>query len=319
MQNKLTASPAHDWLFSSHRQHPLQISFQLSPRARRAGIFIACANLGLLLFPASLSCDPYASTWVLGQKSSLRLIAAGGGLPQGYYRAGIEIRLEPGALTYWRMPGGAGIPPVFSFEGSENAAGIAVTYPVPARIDEDGTEAFGYLGGVTFPLHVTPMDAARPVLLAVTLSYAVCAKICLPAKAGARLILDPGQADNAASPEAAAIAAAEAAVPQRLTPQQASAKMVINRDKTAASPTWLLSPRSDAQDLFAEAPPGWYFETRRSSRPDEFLIIAAEQPQADSQPVTRSINKASVQVTLTLKGELQSYEFAVDLDTASPQ
>jgi len=248
---------------------------------------------------------------VPGQKSSLRLIAAGGGAPQGFYRAGIEIHLDPGALTYWRMPGGAGVPPVFSYEGSANVASIAVSYPAPVRIDEDGTEAFGYRDSVTFPVHVTPKDASRPVLLAVNLSYAVCASICLPSKAQARLTLNPDQKASDASPEASAIAAAEAEVPLRLTPQQRDAKVTINRDKTAPLPTWRLSPRTGAADLFAEAPPGWYFETRKSGRPDEFLIVAVEQPQAASQ----ADRKASIPLTLTLKGEPQSYEFAIDLDT----
>lgn len=250
-----------------------------------------------------------------GQKSSLRLIAAGGGPPQGFYRAGIEIRLDPGALTYWRMPGGAGVPPVFSFEGSVNAAGIAVSYPAPMRFDEEGTEAFGYRGSVTFPLHVTPKDAARPVLLAVTLSYAVCARICLPAKAEARLTLDPALEADATGEGATAIAAAEAEVPLRLTPQQRDAKVAIDRDKTAAAPAWRLSSNGDVQDVFAEAPPGWYFETRKSSRPGEFLIVAVEKPHGDGQ----SNSGAPLPVTLTLKSERQSYEFPVDLDAAATQ
>jgi DsbC/DsbD-like thiol-disulfide interchange protein len=314
MRHKLKAPPDNDWLISLHRHLPLQISFQPSNRAWRVVVLFACVNLSPLLFPARLSCDPYASTWVSGQKSSLRLIAAGGPL-LGFYRVGIEIRLDPGALTYWRMPGGAGVPPVFSFEGSANADGIAVSYPAPMRMDEDGTEAFGYRGSVMFPLHVTPKDATRPVLLVVNLSYAVCARICLPAKAEARLSLDPNQEASDASKGATAIAAAEAEVPLRLTPQQRDTKVAINRDKTAPLPTWRLSTQSNVQDLFAEAPPGWYFETRKSGRPDEFLIVAVEEPQADSQ----SDRKASVPVTLTLKGEPQSYEFVVDLDAASPQ
>ena len=314
VRHKWVNAPANDWPKSLHQYFPLQISFQPSNRVWRAVILLACANLAPLLFPSNVFCDPYASAWAAGPKSSVRLIAAGGGPQQGFYRAAIEIRLDPSALTYWRMPGGAGVPPVFSFEGSENAADIAVSYPVPARMDEDGTEAFGYRGGVTFPLYVTPKDAARPVLLAVSLSYAVCARICLPAKAEARLRLTR---DLEASPEAPAIAAAEAAVPLRLTPRQRDAKLTIARDKTAASPTWLLSIHSggpelrNVQDLFVEGPPGWYFETRKTDRPDAFSIIAVEKPAADSQ--------ASVPVTLTLKGEQRSYEFAVDLDAASPQ
>ena len=293
-----------------HRHHSLQISFQPSTHVWATGLFFACANLAQLFFPTSVSCDPYASTWVSGQKSSLRLIAAGSDAPHDYYRAGIEIRLDPGALTYWRTPGGAGVPPVFSFEGSANTAGITVFYPVPDRVNEDGTEAFGYRDSVTFPLHVTPKDATRPVLLAVNLSYAVCARICLPAKAEARLTLDPNHKSRADSQEATAIAAAEAAVPRLLSPQQRDALVTLTRDKTAPSPTWRLATSSDAQDLFAEGPPGWYFETRKLGRPGEFLIIAVEKPQAEGQ--------APVPVTLTLKGERQSYEFGVNLDSLSP-
>jgi DsbC/DsbD-like thiol-disulfide interchange protein len=244
---------------------------------------------------------------VSGQKSSLRLIAAGGGPPQSFYRAGIEIRLDPGALTYWRTPGVAGVPPVFSFEDSANASDIVVSYPAPTRIDEDGTEAFGYRDRVIFPVRVTPKDAARPVLLVLNVDYAVCSRICLPVKAEARLTLLPAPKTGSLSPEAAAIAAADAAVPLRLTREQRDAKVAIARDETAPTPTWRLSPRGGGvQDLFAEAPQGWYFETRKSSRPDEFLIVEVEKPRPDS--------RKSVPVILTLRNEQQSYEFAVDLD-----
>jgi DsbC/DsbD-like thiol-disulfide interchange protein len=289
---------------------PMQMSFQPSHLAWRAGVLFACASLSPLLFPASLHCDPYASTWASGQKSSLRLIAAGGGPPQSFYRAGIEVRLDPGALTYWRMPGGAGVPPIFSFEGSANASDIVVSYPAPMRIDEDGTEAFGYRGRVIFPVRVTPKDAPRPVLLVLNVSYAVCSRICLPAKAEARLTLLPAPESGTISPEAAAIAAAEAAVPLRLTPEQRDAKVAITRDETAPTPTWRLSPRGGGvQDLFAEAPPGWYFETRKSASPDEFLIVEVEKPRTGS--------REPIPVILTLRNERQSYEFAVDLDAAS--
>ncbi|MGH6852435.1 MAG: protein-disulfide reductase DsbD domain-containing protein [Methylocella sp.] len=242
----------------------------------------------------------------------MRLIAAGGGGPHAAYRAGIEIRLDPGALTYWRMPGDAGVPPVFSFEGSANASDIEVSYPAPTRIDEDGTEAFGYRGRVIFPVRVTPKVATRPVLLVLNVSYAVCSRVCLPAKAEAKLTLLPAPraGSETTGSDAPAIAAAEAAVPLRLTREQRDAKVAITRDETAPAPTWRLAPRGGgAKDLFAEAPPGWYFETRKSGRPNEFLIVEVEKPRTGS--------RAPVPVILTLTNERQSYEFAVDLDAAS--
>jgi hypothetical protein len=134
--------------------------------------------------------------------------------------------------------------------------------------------------------------------------------MCLPAKAEAKLTLLPAQEAGTASPEAVAIAAAEAAVPLRLTPEQRDAKVAITPDETAPTPTWRLSSRGGGvQDLFAEAPPGWYFETRKSSRSDEFLIVEVEKP--------RTGRRAPIPVMLTLRNEQQSYEFAVDLDAAS--
>jgi DsbC/DsbD-like thiol-disulfide interchange protein len=164
---------------------------------------------------------------------------------------------------------------------------------------------------VIFPVRVTPEDAPRPVLLVLSVSYAVCSRICLPAKAEARLTLlpTPEAGTETPGPDSPAIAAAEAAVPLRLTPEQRDAKVAITRDKTAPTPTWRLAARGGAQDLFAEAPPGRYFETRKSSRPDEFLIVEVEKP--------RSHSRAPVTVILTLRNEHQSYEFAVDLDATS--
>jgi DsbC/DsbD-like thiol-disulfide interchange protein len=310
MQNKFWALSFSDWLHSFHRHPPLQISFQISTPIRHAMMLFACANLSFLIFTASVDGAPYASTWVSGQKSSLRLIAADRISAQGFYRAGLEIHLDPGALTYWRMPGGAGVPPIFSFEGSANAASIDVFYPAPTRIDEDGTEAFGYRDSVTFPIHVTPKDASRPVVLAVNLSYAVCLRLCLPSKAEVSLTLDPNQTASLASEEASTIAAAEAQIPVRLTPQQRDTKVKINRDVTALSPVWRLSPTTPAEDLFAEGQPGWYFETRKLDT-DAFLIEAVEQPEAAS----RTGSKAPIPVTLTLKGARESYEFGIDLET----
>jgi DsbC/DsbD-like thiol-disulfide interchange protein len=279
----------------------------------RVGIIIACASLLQLQFPGAGRCDPYTSRWAAGPKSALRLIAAGGGPPDSAYRAGVEIHLDPGAFTYWRMPGSAGISPEFSFEGSANAAEITVTYSAPVRIVDDGVEVFGYRDHVIFPLLIKPQDAASPVRLVLTLSYGVCAALCLPGKGEATLTFFPGDSGTAsANPEARLVAAADALVPVRLSPQERGAKIAITRDETAPLPSWRFSLRADtAQDLFAEAPPGWYFDTRATAQPNEFLIVEADRPRDGSSK--------RPPVVLTVKNERQSYEFSVDLDAASDQ
>lgn len=253
----------------------------------------------------------------------MRLISGAPSRP--FYSAGVEIRLDPGALTYWRTPGDAGAPPVFSFEGSDNVANVTILYPAPKRIDEAGTEAFGYSGEVTFPLHVSPKDETRPVNLALKMNYAVCERICLPSVAEAKLTLPPAiEAPGVTGVDSpVAIAAAEARVPVRLSPGERDKKISIIRDPGAAKPTWRLKIAKDdakddsrsqdagVEDLFAEAPEGWYYETRKSDRPNEFLIVEAERPRTETSVA------APVLLTLTRPG--RSYEFTVELQPATNQ
>ena len=158
------------------------------PRAARQGgplkAALAAALALLMTGSAARAADSFSTDWAQGAKSQARLIAAGGGL------AGFEIALAPGAITYWRDPGDSGLPPTLDFSGSENVAGVEALFPAPKRIKEaDGGEAFGYDGAVIFPLRIKPRDAAKPVRLALNADFAVCEKVCLPAKARLSLTL----------------------------------------------------------------------------------------------------------------------------------
>ena len=60
---------------------------------------------------------------------------------------------RPGAITYWRDPGDAGVPPTFDFAGSDNVANVEPVFPLPSGSpNPDGSEAFGYERGVILPL-----------------------------------------------------------------------------------------------------------------------------------------------------------------------
>lgn len=269
---------------------------------RRFGhlLFVGRFGLGVALCLVALTAksDPFSSPWS-GQetdKAQMRLIA--GGYYQGVYQAAAEIKLAPHAITYWREPGDAGVPPKFSFEGSENVANAEVLYPAPSRIDDQGIEAFGYRDDVVFPIRVTPRDAAKPVRLQLTVDYAVCDNICLPAKGEAELAL-PQSGDSA---ESATIETAQARVPLVLASKEVDEKIHIVADKGSASPTWLISWKGDAPviDLFAEAPDGWAFETHRGAD-GEFSLAAVQQPVLGAAQ--------RVPVRLTFVGPQKSYEF----------
>src|SRR6202521_3379719 len=129
-----------------------------------------------------------ASPWDGDARSAVRLVA--GNVPNGEtLRAGVELRLAAGWKTYWRYPGDSGVPPVFDFSKSENVKSVALSWPAPHRFTDEGGSSIGYKGGVVLPLRVVPENPRRPVTLRLDLDYAICERLCIPAKGSARLEL----------------------------------------------------------------------------------------------------------------------------------
>ena len=193
-----------------------------------------------------------ASPWIDDLNSSLRLIA--GSHTSDALTAGIEIKLKPGWHTYWRYPGDSGVPPRFSFPGSENVASVKVLYPAPqAIVDETGT-TIGYTDHVIFPLRLVPREKGKPVTLRLKADYAVCEKLCVPVEAKAELALPGGSAATDA-----AIAAAMARVPN---PESAAAAgLNAHRVTDTGKPLVfvdLTAPTGEPVQIFVEGPtPEW--------------------------------------------------------------
>ncbi|HTV35201.1 MAG TPA: protein-disulfide reductase DsbD domain-containing protein [Xanthobacteraceae bacterium] len=139
-----------------------------------------------------------ASEWQSEAHGAARLIA--GAMVKtptaAFLRAGIEIRLDPGWKTYWRYPGDSGVPPTFDFAGSQNVKSAIVEWPAPEEFpDGAGGHSIGYVGDVVLPVKVTPIDASRGTSLQLTLNYAMCGTLCLPAQAKLELPLTGKAAD----------------------------------------------------------------------------------------------------------------------------
>jgi DsbC/DsbD-like thiol-disulfide interchange protein len=239
------------------------------------GILFASALTLSTLGGPSLAADAFASDWATETKSQARLLAAGDRL------AGFEIRLAPGAITYWRDPGEAGLPPSFDFSGSDNVESVEPLFPAPKRIKEaDGSEAFGYDGSVIFPLRVTPRDAGKPITLALNADFGVCEKVCLPARARLRLTL-PGAASPFATQVEAALASVPRAVPAaefgELTPEGANGWRLCAPHEAGAQ-----------RDLFVEPPAGWWMTSAPApagSGRDCFGIRVGDKPKDAALPV----------------------------------
>jgi DsbC/DsbD-like thiol-disulfide interchange protein len=228
--------------------------------------------LALLVFApaAARAGDPFASDWAPSLKSRARLIADGAG------GAGFQVELSPGAITYWRDPGDAGVAPTFDFAGSENVAHAEIEFPAPTRLAEsDGGEAFGYEREVVFPIRVTVADSTRPAALSLSANYAVCEKICLPARAVLRLVLPSG----AGSPFADAIARSRARVPRAVDAAALGVDLTA-RDARDWRLCWAVAAEAP-NDLFVEPPPGWWLTTKAEAPTpgrDCFALTLREAP-----------------------------------------
>ena len=268
---------------------------------RAVGQKAAPLSITLLILGGGVhAADIDASDWSKGSTSAARLISSGG-LAGDHYAAGIEIKLDGNSLTYWRNPGDAGVPPVFSFAGSQNLGSTTVKYPAPKRFQEGGLDAFGYRENVIFPLDVTPIDRSKPVELALHLQYAACDKICIPAEARVKLRLNP---IAPAGPQAARIEAFAERLPKPAG--QPGAPLVRIVPQVDKKPSWTLSilPASDSADVFAESPEGWYFDTKAAGK--GFTLSLAQKP-ADAP-------NSAIEVTLTYVSDAGAYELKQRLD-----
>lgn len=146
------------------------------------------------------------SDWVSGYNSRVRLLAGADAAAAGQrVVAGVEIETKPDWKTYWRNPGDAGVPPAFDWSKSVNVAAAVVRYPAPQRLVDKGGVTIGYLGGVVFPVIVTPADPAKPVTLKLTIDYGVCKDICVPAQADLSLDIAAAGAGPMSAPLADAL------------------------------------------------------------------------------------------------------------------
>jgi DsbC/DsbD-like thiol-disulfide interchange protein len=228
---------------------------------RAAGILPLLAAVAAIGTAATDTAAADASPWDNDLRSAARLIAARVRHDHGTasFRAGIQIKLQPGWKTYWRYPGDSGVPPAFDFSASDNVKTVTVSYPAPMRFDDGaGGIAIGYKDEVVLPVRFVPNDSAKPVTLRLKLDYAVCEKLCVPAKADLTLALTG--ADGAQEP---VIAAAEAKVPVQaaLGDRSTPAIRAVRRETGAGKPRVIVdvaAPAGADASLFAEGPtPDW--------------------------------------------------------------
>jgi len=228
---------------------------------RRA--FVAAIPLTLLAAPNV--------TAGLAKPYKLALLIAGFDTATRAYDGGLEIRLDHGWKTYWRMPGDAGIPPQFDWAGSRNVKRVEVLWPAPRRFADAGGETVGYKDRVVFPLRIYPENPDKDVMLDLKLFFGVCQDICIPGNGS--ISAHSGRADPAA---AALIASFAAKVPRPVeatSPFRAVTAGLADSD----GPALILAMEGQvdhaALDVFVEGADFAYFKMPRPAVEPSKLII----------------------------------------------
>jgi DsbC/DsbD-like thiol-disulfide interchange protein len=177
----------------------MMIEFLMKP-VRLLGSSLAM-TVCVALAGASLAASPGESPWVGETYSKVRLVSGSvSGMSDSQMIAGVQIRLEPGWKTYWRMPGDSGVPPSFDWSGSKNLRSAEVLYPAPHRFTDASGTAIGYEDEVVFPVMVTPERLGEPVELKLNIDYGLCKTLCIPNQANLSIELPAQAAGNADDP-----------------------------------------------------------------------------------------------------------------------
>lgn len=267
--------------------------------ALSAGLTLA-ADLGTT---ALAQAAPAASA--RGERSSIALLSAGR-LPDGSWRAGLSIALDPGFKTYWREPGDSGVPPVFDWSGSRNVARVEVEWPAPRRFFDGAGWSIGYKDDVVLPLRIVAKDPGAPVVLDLRLDYAVCEKLCIPT--GVHVVRELTESAE----DAALLAPFVARVPREVAPGEEAAGLRLETagidgqgdDVTVVA----LIAGEGLEDVFIEGESGWYFDraelTRESDGRTRVRIPVAERPKDAAEKTSARLtivgSAGAISVTATL-------------------
>lgn len=207
---------------------------------------------------AALSLPAFSLAAKAGAERHYEARLISGETQNGIWRAGLDLTLDEGWKTYWRMPGEAGVPPQFDWSGSGNVKSVTVLWPAPTRFSDTGGETVGYKGRIVFPLDIIAEDGGKPVILKLAAFLGVCDVICIPVN------LEISLTQAAAAPaDASLIAAFAARVPEKANAQSRFHVMSATLVAEAGKPTLALSLAGEGFgkgfDVFVEGSDFAYF------------------------------------------------------------
>lgn len=199
------------------------------------------------------------SGWAETEGGRMRLVIDPAPRDDGSIGGFLDVDLQPGWKTYWRDPGGAGIPPMIDFSQSRGVAFEAMHYPPPERVDDGYAIWAGYTAPVRFPLTFS-RTASGGAQIHASAFIGICEKICVPFQA--ELVVDmPGETvghDSAAQD----VDAAFARLPETAGPDFGieTAQLGTNATRiTISAKLPAFRPSGVIPELFVTGPEGFAF------------------------------------------------------------
>lgn len=139
------------------------------------------AALILVLAGFTSSAHAASGEWAVTDHTRLRLISQTDGVGDGTSVVlGLHFQMNDHWKIYWRSPGDAGFPPSFELDGSTNAQGATIHWPLPERFSVLGFETLGYTDEVVLPITLALKQPGDPLFVTLEVSYLACAEICIP-------------------------------------------------------------------------------------------------------------------------------------------
>lgn len=211
----------------------------------------------------------------------------------GHHMAAVQVDLAPGWKTYWRAPGDAGIPPLWTWTTAENVETIAFHWPVPQVSHDNGMRSIGYYGNLTLPVQLTATDPSQPIRISGSVQIGVCESICVPMEFQFEATLLPN------SPRDGTIVAALLDRPR--TAEEAGATdarcMVNAMDGGLSLTTQVAMPLSGGEEIVIEtADPTVWVSEPVVERSATGFVATSRLYSSDGQPI--AVDRSGVRITV---------------------
>jgi thiol:disulfide interchange protein len=157
-------------------------------------IFLGAAFFGVFHTPAANAAHTQASLVVASETAR----------PGETVMTGIHLHMEPHWHTYWRNPGGSGMPTSINWKLPPGVTAGEIQWPVPEKLPADELTTYVYKDDVVLfvPLTLAPNTPAGALELKAQVSWLECDMSCIPGKADVQATLNVGP-ESKPSPDSA--------------------------------------------------------------------------------------------------------------------